>query len=918
MKKVYRVLCLALAMVMLLSVSSVMAESKVFSDVKETGKYSEAIYTLTDFGIIKGDAGADTFRPEADISREEFSVIMTRFLGVENLAVNTSTYPFNDVTPETCADWSIKATKIAYDMGIISGYGDGNFGPKDPVTYEQAVKMIVCALGYENAAVKMGGWPTGYLTVAINNKITTGAEYANSQPAPRQIIAQLIYNALEVNRVSSTATDPNEKITILSEVLKLTKGKGVVTANGTTSVDSTGSSIKEDQIEIDVAGVTPRPIFNAGTTNAADYLGKQVNFFYREENGENVLASVRPTNSNKTLTFEAEYIKSISSSKVEIYDDPDDTTEFEEYTLSSPKVIYNEKYYSGTIDSTLIPTFGSITLMDYTGDGKYDIINIKDTRIFVVSTVNTAQNLLYNLYDQTSAGQISIAPSSQRRITVTKGGQPSNVSAIKVNDVLLVAESLDPSKSVLNIEIVANQITGKVTACNVSEGLFTIAGKTYEAANAYMTYAASSPISIGDEVNFWINDNDIILYAEVNSSTATSSYSYGYLLGAENKTTGATTGTVNVNLFTSSGKETTYKLASNVSINGVPCTTPSAALSALDAANDVLDTNNDKITNLDSPTGLTTYCQLIKYVVNTAGEISIILTPEIGTGSTFNVNKLTRATKYNSTAVKYSTTSGMLGNVLVDNSTIIFYVPTDRDDTDDYIVDKTSSLTTSLTYNFESYDKNEGVAKVIVVYGSNTASATSPTAPVIIVSDIRETVNKESDVVHQVTGFRDGSEVTYKAINRSVLSGFQAGDVLTVAFDSAGDISDAKLLYSASSQVVTTSPTDYSLYMGGDNAGTVDAEFMTVSGTVAERYNTQMLVAVNQMVDGSGNLDTSGNWPVKFSSGTIYYIFNPSNGKFTTGTYADIYAYDKANAGASKVFSFSSRGETKFVLIVNP
>ena len=918
MKKVYRILCLVLAMVMLLSVSSVMAESKIFSDVKETGKYSEAIYTLTDFGIIKGDAGADTFRPEANISREEFSVIMTRFLGVADLPVNTSTYPFNDVTPETCADWSIKATKIAYDMGIISGYGDGNFGPKDPVTYEQAVKMIVCALGYEKAAIKLGGWPTGYLTVAINNKITAGAEYANSQPAPRQIIAQLIYNSLEVNRVSDTATDPNEKNTILSDVLKLKKEKGVITANGITSVDSSGSSIKEDQIEIDVKNVSPRPIFNAGTTNAADYLGKQVNFFYKEENGENILVSARPTNSNKSVTFEAEYIKSISSSKVEIYDDPDDQTDFDEYALSSPKAVYNGKYYSGTIDSTLIPTFGSITLMDYTGDGKYDLIDIKNTRIFVVSTVDTANNRIYNRYQQSDI--LSIAPTSQVTMNVTKGGQPSNVSAIKVDDVLLVAESRNQAgKRTVNIEIVTNKTTGKVTACNTSQGLFTIAGKTYEAANAYMTYAANNPISIGDEINFWVNENDIILYAEVNSSTASSSYSYGYILGAEKKTTGATAGNANVHLFTASGKEVTYRLASNVSINGVPCTTPDLALTALDTA-------NNTITNLDSPTGTTTYCQLIKYAVNTSGDISIILTAEVGTTATFNANKLTRATAYNSNAVKYSATSGMLGNVLVDNSTVIFNVPTDRDDTEDYTVDKTSSLTTSLSYNFEAYDANQGVAKIIVIYGSNSASATSPTAPVIIVSDIRETTNKDGDIVHQVTDLKDGKK--YKAINRSLLSSYQAGDVITVAFDSAGDINDAKLIYSSATQTISAAPagtsTDvapagsYSLYMGGDKEGTIDAEFMTVSGTVSQRFDTQMFVAVNQMVDGSGNLNTANMQPVKFSGETVYYIFNPSNGKFTTGTYGNIFDFTNTSAGASKVFSFSSKGETKFIIIVNP
>ena len=57
-------------------------------------------------------------------------------------------------------------------VGVTGGIGNGMFGPEDPVTYEQAVKMIVSALGYDLVANNKGGYPTGYLAVASSEGIT--------------------------------------------------------------------------------------------------------------------------------------------------------------------------------------------------------------------------------------------------------------------------------------------------------------------------------------------------------------------------------------------------------------------------------------------------------------------------------------------------------------------------------------------------------------------------------------------------------------------------------------------------------------------------------------------------------------------------------------------------------------------------
>ena len=41
--------------------------------------------------------------------------------------------------------------------------GDGTFAPDAPVTYEQALKMVVCTLGYVQFAENLGEWPEGFI-----------------------------------------------------------------------------------------------------------------------------------------------------------------------------------------------------------------------------------------------------------------------------------------------------------------------------------------------------------------------------------------------------------------------------------------------------------------------------------------------------------------------------------------------------------------------------------------------------------------------------------------------------------------------------------------------------------------------------------------------------------------------------------
>ena len=164
-------------------------------DVKGTG-HEEAMTTLAALGILKGrDTGE--FDPDGTITRAEFAAVVIRTLGLEN-EVREAEYEPADF--DDCGDvaWAWGYINLAVKQGVIEGYGDRNFGPIDPVTYEQAVAMLVRILGYEKQAQEKGGWVAGYMAIADEIQLTEGIENLGSQPAMREIAAQLTFQALEI------------------------------------------------------------------------------------------------------------------------------------------------------------------------------------------------------------------------------------------------------------------------------------------------------------------------------------------------------------------------------------------------------------------------------------------------------------------------------------------------------------------------------------------------------------------------------------------------------------------------------------------------------------------------------------------------------------------------------------------------
>lgn len=121
------------------STYSIIWSPKTFADV-ENHWAKDAVNDMGSRLVISG-VGDDRFAPDRDITRAEFAAIVVRGLGL--MRSGTGKDVFNDVAKK---DWYYDAVSIASEYGIISGYGNGKYGPQDKITREQAMAMIARAM----------------------------------------------------------------------------------------------------------------------------------------------------------------------------------------------------------------------------------------------------------------------------------------------------------------------------------------------------------------------------------------------------------------------------------------------------------------------------------------------------------------------------------------------------------------------------------------------------------------------------------------------------------------------------------------------------------------------------------------------------------------------------------------------------
>ncbi|GGN94790.1 hypothetical protein GCM10010969_09840 [Saccharibacillus kuerlensis] len=175
--------------------------SRTFSDLSAGHWSRDAVVKATKLGIVSGYENG-TFRPNASVTRAEFTAMIARAFGIEPASSSAS---FRD----TGSNWASGYIAALSDLGVVAGYKDGSFKPSGTISRAEMAVMIARVINLNELStgttanfsdVSGDYWAAGAISQASSAGLlngTSSSSFAPKKEASRAEAITLIIRALE-------------------------------------------------------------------------------------------------------------------------------------------------------------------------------------------------------------------------------------------------------------------------------------------------------------------------------------------------------------------------------------------------------------------------------------------------------------------------------------------------------------------------------------------------------------------------------------------------------------------------------------------------------------------------------------------------------------------------------------------------
>ena len=331
--------------------------------------------------VEKGLLRAVGILPEKDLaaeymSRADFAVYTARLIGINDFEQNEIRY-FYDVPMN---HYALNSINKLVDLKVLSMDSDKEFRPEDVITFDEACKILVSALGYDDMAKVYGGYPGGYLSVANRLDISkgiSGGELTTSNAI------YMLYNALkaDVQDIISVSAEGTKKKangeTALSVYHGISFAEGTLTAaDGQTMYNDLNPESGQAYID------DTRYDCNIDLT---DLFGSYIEYYYKKNvNNTNEIVYAEELN-DKTVKIDTDDFSRYDNGTI-YYNKNDRETSVS--TSDGRVIVYNGRPISADIDNTFKNiNYGTITVKQSKNKGN-DLIIIEDYTDIYVSAVS--------------------------------------------------------------------------------------------------------------------------------------------------------------------------------------------------------------------------------------------------------------------------------------------------------------------------------------------------------------------------------------------------------------------------------------------------------------------------------------------------------------------------------------------------
>lgn len=880
-----------LVFLLLLQLPSVMA----FDDVTQETPYYNEISMLNSIGIFEGDP-AGSFMPDSEVTRADFAVIVARMLGVYQEGNLPSAY--TDLSSDHYAAASVA---VLTHMGLMSGTGNGLFEPESSVSYDQAVKVLVIALGYQQPATQLGGYPWGYIAKAGEIGVTKGL--ANRGILKRGELAFLVYNAMKTDIMQQTSySDGSVEYgvkrgeTLLSNIQGIYLLKNVKITDNYTTAKGTGRQLRENEV-----AVNGEP-YDAGTTGAASFINQTVNIYYQENYGDNTRVIVHiytNTAKNAEVTIQSREVDSFSNNVLKYTQDG----RLYRVTLSSgADILYNGKtavYSPGLFlftDKNGNRMDGSIRLVSSSGDNSYDSVFIEAYTNIFVGSIDYMNRIIYDQYGITQA--LDFGKDTEAVCEVKLPGDSEIYEFEDISTEMLVSAYISEDRKYAKVYLNEGSVTGTVDGYTEDE--ISIDGKWYPVANPLLPSLEDKSLKLGETGVFYLDVQGKVAVLD-NDET---SDNYGFLMLAD--TSGGVDSTLQVKLLTAQNEIKVFSLAQNIRLNGSSISTTSEA-----GRNTFLQTlKNNPVSNGENKDHSP---QIILYKLSADGLINSVETAKDGDNGSLLVGYTTGP----GGKVQYkSGTKTFRMKVSADSSTVVFRVPADMTaaDDEDFDAPGVSAFKHDNNYTIAAYNVNDGgVAKAIVVWDSVSKSMPSDTSAFAIVDKVVSSVKEDGMETERLYALSNGKYIELDAYDTETLlvpSGteqrrLKRGDGIRYETNANGEISGIELEYDI------TKPYTIQNYSSEFN------RIWAFSGVVYSKDGNN-LVTVKGADKDFTEIDKKyldPNNRIAMLAGGNVYIYDQETDRVTRGTTDDIFDRKVCGDDASRIYARFNYESCKDIVI---
>lgn len=788
---------ISLAMVMSCAFSSVVFAAEM-NDVTTDNPYYKAINDLVGKGIINGyqnDDGTYSFKSDGNITRAEFAKMISVADAPTGYNFVSTKSSFTDVAAD---NWASPYIEYAVTRKIVNGMGDGTFAPNAPVTYAQAIKMIVCALNYGYAAEATTPWYNTYLEIANALKLTNNAYGSAELPAIRGLVAQLVYNMNGTAPAVQKGYDENGNPTYgqgnstFEEINKGTEEiEGQLIAVFRKALNGNSDGIANNQVKLSYNDT--EVLFNIGSysmDDLAEFLGYEVKIAYSEDDsGRFVIERISKTSSNEVYVVEDVDINkaSVTTSSMEYYDENSKNGIVELDFASDMKVLVNGGAKASGWVSDLQLACGNITFIDYNDDGNMDVAFVKSYTTMYVKSVTKNKNT-YTVYDKFTgnvSGDNITFDDDKQEITVKVANNNSDtladgtLASIAANNIISYAVSATDADE---IEIIVSKKTAsgsssvsEVKGLNDTAQTVTFGNKEFVYSDFYLTNKdnATYPqdLNVGDMCTAYLDFTGKLAAVDKKEATV----NYGYIINVAPKTSGVDVDEYEVKLYNNGIK----KLAvakTGFKINGSSAAPADLVTFVTNSATEVNGYIADSGKKVNAGKAV-----LVKYELANNGQLKSVTTLDSATNSNNSSNTVVMDVEFNYSSSIFTKDSN---KITINDTTKVFFVPKDRNSDSGYKMGK-GNLTSGETYYVHAFDIENSIAKAVVVYGQDIKI--KPNADTILVKKITSVSNSNNEPVKELEYYTfstvGGESKKYLTKDSTTLDGVEPGDVIKVLLD---------------------------------------------------------------------------------------------------------------------------------------